>query len=169
MIAGDAILNGKTGERIVKLNSPDVEEWTAADLDGDGKQELISSRAVLSHDGTLLADTGKPASFVAIGDLDLDGKPEIVSMDSANHAMWVWAYDPSAPDGTNIRWVRKGPLDINQSLDPNRCPEGSSGRTRGGGPVTIANFNADNYPDVALAGGVGYVILDDKKLCFKDQ
>src|SRR5690606_25266418 len=58
-------------------------------------------------------------------------------------------------------------LDINEGIDPNPCcaaNEDSAGCTRGGGPPTIARFDGDEYPDVALAGGIGYVVFDGRAL-----
>jgi hypothetical protein len=58
-------------------------------------------------------------------------------------------------------------LDINEGIDPNPCcvaNSNSAGCTRGGGPPTIARFNEDEYPDVALAGGIGYVVFDGQAL-----
>jgi hypothetical protein len=40
----------------------------------------------------------------------------------------------------------------------------SWGNTHGGGPPTVADFNGDGTPDVAMAGGVGYAVFDGKKL-----
>ncbi len=75
--------------------------------------------------------------------------------------MWLWRHDPTAPGGFVI--VRE-PVDINGTLDPALCAPGSAGSTRGGGPPTVADFDGDGVPDVALAGGVGYAILNGAKL-----
>ena len=75
--------------------------------------------------------------------------------------MAIWTFDAAAAG--RARMIRSG-IDINATLDPSRCPVGSVGNTRGGGPPTIGDFNADGYPDVALAGGVGYTVFDGRKL-----
>ncbi len=54
------------------------------------------------------------------------------------------------------------PIDINETLNPALRPLRPA--PAGGGPPTIADFNGDGTPDVALAGGVGYAVFDGKKL-----
>src|SRR5262249_43954292 len=113
-------------------------------------------------------DAGVPCTAVpqgtwsAIGDLDLDKKPEVVSIDFFTHTLFVWRYDASAPPGFAAA-VRAG-VDINGMIPPSHCPAGSIGSMWGGGPPPTADVNGDGVPDVALAGGVGYVVLDGKKL-----
>ncbi|MFO0004673.1 MAG: hypothetical protein ACK559_26440, partial [bacterium] len=81
-------------------------------------------------------------------------------MDNLNHALSIWRPDSSAPDGFV---VVRAPVDTNGSIAPSVC--GSSwGATHGGGPPTIADFTGDGIPDVATAGGVGYVVFDGAKL-----
>jgi hypothetical protein len=58
--------------------------------------------------------------------------------------------------------IRPG-IDINNTLNPTLCG-GGIGSKSGGGPATVGDFNADGFPDVALAGGVGYAVFDGKKL-----
>ncbi|HEY6463745.1 MAG TPA: VCBS repeat-containing protein, partial [Polyangiaceae bacterium] len=96
----------------------------------------------------------------AIGDFDKDGKPEVVAVYYPTHTVSFWHYD--ATQASKFSWMRQG-VDINGTLTQH-CPVGSAGYTQGGGPPTVADFNGDGTPDVALAGGIGYAVLDGKKV-----
>ncbi|MFO0675861.1 MAG: VCBS repeat-containing protein [Polyangiaceae bacterium] len=168
VVVNDAVLDGKTG--VVKFTLSGASEVTVADLDGDGSQELVSTSAVWNAQGMRVANalandvTGGAlpvGRYVGLGDLDKDGKPEILVAHTAIHALSVWQFDTTMPSG--VRVVRRT-VDINGSLAPELCPDASAGRSSGGGPVTVADFDGDGTADVALAGGVGYVVFDGKKL-----
>ncbi|MFO0598845.1 MAG: VCBS repeat-containing protein [Myxococcaceae bacterium] len=159
IVTESQILEGRTGTVIRPL--PFGANNTVADLDNNGQQDIVSPGKVSRPDGTVLASVTGPAGFVAVGDLNVDGKPEVVTVDSSTHSLSVWTFDPAQPNGSVL--VRSG-LDINQTLSPSLCPSGSAGNVGGGGPPTIGDFNADGFPDVALAGGVGYAVFDGKKL-----
>ncbi len=132
-----------------------------SDADGDGKLDIVSSSRILHPDGTVVADTGIPGAWNAVGDLDKDGVPEIIGANPGNHVVTVWHHDPNAPGKFKI--IRSG-LDINIPFDPNGCGAPPPQGYPGGGPPTVADFNGDGFPDLALAGGLGYVILDGKKV-----
>lgn len=132
-----------------------------ADLDGDGRAELVTAAQVLRLDGGVLASQAGLVGSPAVGDLNVDGVPEIISINPSTHTLAVWTLDSTQPTGARL--VRSG-LDINQTLSPSLCPVGSAGNTTGGGPPTLGDFNADGYPDVALAGGIGYAVFDGRKL-----
>ena len=82
-------------------------------------------------------------------------------VDHGAHTVSIWHYDATAATKATI--VRTA-VDINGTLDPSHCPAASAGFVGGGGPATIGDFNADHFPDVALAGGVGYAVLDGSKI-----
>ena len=99
-----------------------------ADIDGDGKPEIIYGSTVFNGDGTIKWNyfygqdfyyIGVVGDMSAIADLDLDGKQEIVARNLAFNA-----------DGT-IKWWNSG--------IPN------------GGLDFIANFNDDPYPEILYA------------------
>ncbi|MDB5220561.1 MAG: Hemolysin-related protein RbmC [Myxococcaceae bacterium] len=174
VIVEGAILNGADGTIkhlfVPAINGPLV----ISDLDSDGKLDVITSSRGYHADGTQFVDTNvaTTASFpgtsdwkgawAGIGDFDNDGKPEVVAVDNETHELMVWRYDAAAVNKFTI--VR--PLtDMNaQFLPANTCAGGTWGNLHGGGPPTVADFNHDGVPDVGLAGGIGYVVFDGKKL-----
>ncbi len=132
----------------------------ASDLNGDGRLELIGGNVAFRGDGTVFWDR-RPmlrGGYPAIGDLDLDGDPEVVVVQPNYYPM---AYQGDhyllALEGRTgaTRW---GPVDINQGrADPAHV---LTGGVAGGGPPTIANFDDDPQPEIALAGGYGYAVFE---------
>jgi hypothetical protein len=173
VIIEGGILDGATGLLKASFSAPMASSFVVSDIDGDGKLDIVTSSQAYDSSGSMFVDTstanfgqfyGTPdwkSPWPAVGDFDKDGKPEIVVVDNENHALLVWHYDAAAPGKFAI--VRPA-LDINGTLSPALCPTNSWGYTHGGGPPTIADFNGDGTPDVAMAGGVGYAVLDGKKL-----
>lgn len=159
VVTGSQVLDGRTGAVLRTL--PFTGDNTVADVDGDGTQDVVWAAGVSRANGTVLAQVSGPSGWVAIGDLNVDGRPEIISVNSSTHTLSLWSYDPAQP--MNGPLIRSG-LDINQTLSQSLCPPGSAGNVGGGGPPTIGDFNLDGFPDVALAGGVGYAVFDGKKL-----
>ncbi|MEW5742914.1 MAG: FG-GAP-like repeat-containing protein [Myxococcota bacterium] len=160
VVTESQIFSAATGAMLRGLSSTAYGP-TVADLDGDGQLDVIGGGLALKQDGTLLANSGLPGSAAAVADFDLDGRPEVVTIDYSAHSVFVWRYDAAAATKAT---VLRGHVDINGTLSPSLCPGGSSGNTRGGGPPTVGDFNADGVPDVALAGGVGYAVFDGRKL-----
>jgi hypothetical protein len=160
VITEGAILDGATGA-IQQAITPVQPNLVAADVTGDGFLDLVGPDRVMTPTGTQVTMTNVPARYVAVGDLDHDNIAEIVASDYNTHHLVVWKVDPLQTNG--YRMIRAG-IDINGALDPNLCAVGSAGNTRGGGPPTVADFNGDGTPDVALAGGVGYAVFDGAKL-----
>ena len=127
---------------------------TAADIDGDGALEIVGGHVAFDTDGSVLWDhrADRYDGYPAVGDLDLDGTPEIVVVHSARHSSGVGDHFVRAlrNDGTDY-WP---PVNINFLAPP------GSEDAWGGGPPTIANFDGDPNPEIALAGGYGYVVLE---------
>lgn len=107
------------------------------DLDGDGILEVLAGNTAYRLDGTTLwyrNDIGD--GFTAVGDLDLDGDPEVVMVKGD-----VWALDGAT--GATVL----GPVDI-------------PFETTRGGPPTIADFEGDGVPEIGVAGGTVYVVYE---------
>ncbi len=173
VIVEGGILDGATGMLKAPFSTPVASSFVVSDIDGDGKLDIVTGSQAYDANGVMFVDTktANTSSFYAtadwkspwpaVADFDKDGKPEVVVVDNMNHTLVVWRFDPAAVD----KFVIARPaLDINGALSPSLCPVGSWGNTHGGGPPTIADFNGDGTPDVAMAGGVGYAVLDGKKL-----
>jgi len=105
-----------------------------ANLDGKGHQEIVSGRRAWHSDGTLYWDNGQVDGYPAIGDLDLDGTPELVVIAAGT----VRVQDPTT----------------GAVLASLAMPAAGAG-----GPPTIANFDADPEPEIASANGGAYAVF----------
>ena len=162
VVVESMVLDGVTGAQVVpSFSPPNTANVVVSDVDGDGLLDIVTASAAYRGDGSLIASTGIGGRYPAVGDLDRDGIPEVVVSDYANHELIVWQIDPAQPNGTRI--VRQD-IDINGALSPTLCAPGSAGSQYGGGPPTVADFDGDGFPDVALAGGVGYAVFDGEKI-----
>ncbi len=147
-----------TGGWATSAHSP-CDYTTAADLDGDGQLELVGGNVAYHADGTTLYD--RSADFLdgypAVGDLDLDGTPEVVVIQSAFHPSpyagdhWLRALNA---DGTD----RFGPIDLNAGHAP--AADVTADTVGGGGPPTIANVDDDPEPEITSAGAYAYAVFD---------
>ncbi|MGZ3422750.1 MAG: FG-GAP repeat domain-containing protein [Polyangiales bacterium] len=175
VIVEGGILDGATGALKHAYAAPLKGPPVVSDIDGDGKLDVVTGPQAFKADGSLIVDimTADTSSFgppagedwkfpgAAIADFDKDGKPEIVVMHNLSHTLIIWRYDASKP----AKWsLVRDVVDINGTLPTSLCSPGQWGNTHGGGPPTIADFDGDGTPDVALAGGVGYAVFDGKKL-----
>ncbi len=168
VLVGLTILDGKTGA--IKKELDPLTSWGArltglTDLDGDGKLDIVDGDRAFRGDGTLLWDlrTGPDAitrGYHAVGDLDKDGKPEVVVISSAGpHKAFVLRYNAASPSHVDV--IRRD-IDINNGVSTKTfC---NVGNEYGGGPPTIADFNGDGFPDVGAAGAVGYMVLSGAAL-----
>jgi hypothetical protein len=133
---------------------------TAADLDGDGALEVVGGNVAYRADGSSYYD--RTADFLdgypAVGDLDRDGTPEVVVIESA--------FTPAPYAGDH--WLRAlhadgsdlfGPIDLNADRAP--ATDVSNDTVAGGGPPTIANFDDDPEPEIAAAGAYAYAVFEN--------
>ncbi len=119
---------------------------TLADIDEDGELELVGGNSAWNFDGTPVWQRADiPDGYPAIADVDMDGRPEVVTVSSSDHSLRAL----NGEDGTSV-W---GPFDVNQGH--------ATGLPSGGGPPTIADFDGDGLPEIAAAGGYGYVVFEN--------
>ena len=119
-----------------------------ADVAGDSDLEIVAGNAVFNLDGSVLwlDDSLDPLNGQsAVADLDLDMLPEVIFVAPNEHMLYV--YNGQTGD---VLWR----ADVNQAEAP------PTGLITGGGPPTIANFDEDPQPEIALAGGYSYVVFD---------
>ncbi len=149
---------------------------TVADLDHDGKAEVIFGINVYNHEGTLKwskpNEYGQPATTAA--DVDGDGNMEVIS----DHSAWkhdgtmLWtrtdlnAYHfPSIADfdldGTpEIALVGAGKVIILNGNDGKTFWGPIDLQTAGGGPLNIGDFDGDGFPELGTAGEGLYAVID---------
>jgi len=166
IITRQGILNGIDGSLKHSFSPANFDNVIVSDVTGNGVLDVVSTSRVYDATGTAMVDASGVVGgrHAAVGDLDKDGVPEIVVVDFLNHELSLWHVDPNATDGYTV--IRSG-IDINGSISPNPCCQSnpnSAGCNRGGGPPTIADFNGDGFPDVGLAGGIGYGMFDGVRL-----
>ena len=103
------------------------------DMDGDGQLEVVGGNTAYEMDGTIMWSDGGSDGYTAVGDFDLDGRPDVVKVYggqvtlTGNDTAMMWQV--SVPDG-------------------------------GGGPPTVADFDGDGLPEVGVAGAYVYVVFD---------
>lgn len=155
VIFGATVLDGRTGTLLwngtggVGQNKGPSETAligalsVVADLDNDGRQEVLTGSTYYNHDGTVRwNDATRTDGYVAVADFNADGQPEIVVV----HRGTVRVQNAAGA----IVW---GPVTIPRFDNPAL----TGGRL---GPPTVADFNGDGRPDIGVAGQSQYVTLN---------
>jgi hypothetical protein len=144
-----------------------------ADLEGDGRAEVIFGREVFEADGTPrwigTESAARAHSFAA--DLDGDGRAEVVAGNtlyaSDGTIRWKSATEEGSPavgdfdgDGQgDVVHVGGGYVYLTGTDGTVRwasaIPEGGRG-----GPPTVADFDNDGLPEVGVAGASRYAVFD---------
>lgn len=106
-----------------------------ADLDGDGRAEVVTSDRV--YDGVSGADRTPPGLadqpfYAQVADFNLDGRPDLLLVESQQGRQVVRVYDFAA------RRTIFGPY--------------RAGAGGWGGPAVVADFDADGVPDFGVGG-----------------
>ena len=82
-----AIFFGK--HQTLKVQAADTAVLLAADLDQDGFQEVVTSGTVFEHNGSIRWEILNLEGYPALGDLDGDGHPEIISPSMGWSQSWT--------------------------------------------------------------------------------
>jgi hypothetical protein len=146
---------------------------TLADLDGDGRVEILARNYVLNHDGTVRWSVpGVPHQIYAIAaDLDLDGSPEVVIGGAAYRANGVPFWDNTGRqlgftavgnfDGDSypeLVVVSGGYVSLYDHNGAQLWRVGLPGGGGGGAP-TIADMDGDGEAEIGVAGMTRYTVF----------
>ena len=147
-----------------------------ADLDADGAAEIIAGGVVLGAEGVRWSDRRLLAVDLAVGDIDLDGRLELVTPQHAfeDDGELIWEDDAIAIDGhpaiarliPEIRAPQVLALDGSflvvrdaatgaPLIGPFRFAAG-----RSSGPPAIADFDGDGRAEVGVAADHAFVMFD---------
>jgi hypothetical protein len=142
VVIGHDVYDGRTGATIVSVRGVgdgSGHGWAApygaaADIDQDGKLEVVVGNAVFMRDGSIKWRNDQSDGFVAVANFDSDKFGEIV----VAHTGTLRLQDD---DGT-VLWSRRG----------------LTGATIG--PPTVADFDGDGLPEIGVAGNGAYIVVE---------
>lgn len=193
------IVTGKTGGGLIAFEHDGTFKWNAtnsdgtawttgiesatvaiADLEGDGKPEIVVGGAVFESTGVLRFNAGVhvggnngtygPVSIVA----DLDGTmpQEIVGGRRAFRADGSQYWDNGLVDGypaiadldldgkPELVVISAGNVRVHDPLTGAQLALLDMPGTGQGGPPTIADFDADGFPEISAANGTAYSVFE---------
>jgi hypothetical protein len=124
------------------IASPTDAFSAVADIDPTPGLEVVVNRALygIAPDPSIWEVVGATRGAVAVADMDLDGWPDVVSIDGTLEEVRIRYGAPSHSGVVEVTW--------------------STGRTDGGGTPTVDNFDDDPEPEIGIAFGVEYVVFD---------
>ena len=141
VISDGTAYNGKTGETLFAIPPHGWRSPVAADLDGDGTQELIVGTQVYSHTGALEWSTGITSAYLGVFaeavNIDDDGGLETLFVVGDREVSTVHVHDD---DGAFIRSFE--------------VPVGNAGKPG------VADFDEDGDVEIAVSG-VGFVSVHE--------
>lgn len=193
------IVTGKTGGGLIAFEHDGKFKWSAtrsdgtawttvyesatvaiADLEGDGKPEIVVAGTVFDANGVLRFDGG--AYFGANGGTygavsivaDLDGvmPQEIVSGRRALRADGSTYWDNGLTDGypaiadldldgkPELVVIAAGTVRVQNPTTGAVLAQVTMPGTGQGGPPTIADFDADGFPEISAANGTAYSVFE---------
>jgi len=181
---GTVVVSGE-GEMLWQSDYPDYTVslnyggYSLADLDGDGRGEVLHTRLALNADGSLRwqgAGSLRGVGLNAVADLDLDGIPEVVVGPSVYGADGELLWERlDLPDGKVavadldddpaleiVLTGRSGGMGMSYLLDPDGTllwgPVPISARAVG--PATIGDVDGDGVAEIGIAGEEVYTLLN---------
>jgi hypothetical protein len=155
---------------------PQYSSPAIADMDGDGKAEVIAGRLILNSDGTLRGKGAggfggagiSSASFAA--DVDGDGVQEVVVGNALYRPNGTAIWSNGQPDGfpAVADFDGDGKAEIVVTSNGSLRLQGGDGAViwsvaipgGKGGPPTVADFDGDNKPEIGVAGNSRYLVFD---------
>ena len=132
VILGRQVFNADGTTRWVGAGGVGYSMSYAVDMDGDKGLEVVAGSTVYDTDGSVLWTSPVGDGMTAVGDFNGDGGADLVVV-----------------VGGTISLVRDGAL-----VWSTATPGG------GGGPPTVADFDADDEPEIGVAGAYYYSVIE---------